>query len=94
MPNPNYTGTKPALDKVTFKFISDPTAATAAVLAGDVDVFSAFPAPEVLDQFKSNPDFQVIVGSTQGETIAAMNNAHPPLDNVKVREAIAHAIDR
>ena len=23
-----------------------------------------------------------------------MNNAHPPLDNVKVREAIAHAIDR
>lgn len=94
VPNPNYTGTKPALDKVTFKFISDPTAASSAVLAGDVDVFSGFPAPELLDQFKSNPQFQVIVGSTQGETIVALNNAHPPLDNVKVREAIAHAIDR
>ncbi len=94
VPNPNYTGTKPALDKVTFKFISDPSAATSAVLAGDVDVFSGFPAPELLEQFKSNPEFQVLVGSTQGETIAAMNNAHPPLDNVKVREAIAHAIDR
>ena len=92
--NPNYTGTKPALDKVTFKFISDPSAATNAILAGDIDVFSGFPAPEVLDQFKSNPQFQVIIGSTQGETIVAMNNAHPPLDNVKVREAIAHAIDR
>jgi len=57
-------------------------------------VFSGFPAPELLDQFKSNPQFQVIVGSTQGETIVALNNAHPPLDNVKVREAIAHAIDR
>src|ERR1700712_1944002 len=93
-PNPNYTGTKPALDKVTFKFISDPTAATSAVLAGDVDVFSGFPAPELLEQLKANPDLVVTVGSTQGETIAAMNNAHPPLDNVKVREAIAHAIDR
>ena len=94
VPNPNFTGTKPALDKVTFKFIADPSAASSAVLAGDVDVFSAFPAPELLEQFKSNPQFQVIVGSTQGETIAAMNNAHPPLDNVKVREAISHAIDR
>jgi peptide/nickel transport system substrate-binding protein len=94
VPNPNYAGAKPALDKVTFKFISDPTAASSAVQAGDVDVFSGFPAPELLEQFKSNPDFQVIVGSSQGETIVAMNNAHPPLDNVKVREAIAHAIDR
>jgi len=94
VPNPNYTGTKPALDKVTFKFIADPTAASSAVQAGDVDVFSAFPAPELLDQFKSDPRFQVIVGSTQGETILAMNNAHPPLDSVKVREAIAHALNR
>jgi peptide/nickel transport system substrate-binding protein len=94
VPNPNYTGTKPALDKVTFKFISDPTAASSAVQAGDVDVFSGFPAPELLDQLKANPDLVVTVGSTQGETIMAMNNAHPPLDNVKVREAIAHAIDR
>jgi peptide/nickel transport system substrate-binding protein len=94
VPNPNYSGTKPALDKVTFKFISDPTAASSAVQAGDVDVFSGFPAPELLEQLKGNADLVVTVGSTQGETIAAMNNAHPPLDNVKVREAIAHAIDR
>jgi len=94
VPNPNYTGTKPALDKVTFKFISDPTAASSAVQAGDVDVFSGFPAPELLEQLKGNADLVVTVGTTQGETILAMNNAHPPLDNVKVREAIAHALDR
>jgi peptide/nickel transport system substrate-binding protein len=92
--NENYWGPKPPLAAATFKFISDPTAATSALLAGDVDVFSGFPAPELLEQFKANPDFQVLVGSTQGETIMAMNNKHPPLDNVKVREAIAHAIDR
>jgi len=36
----------------------------------------------------------VVIGATEGETILTMNNAKPPLDNIKVREAIAHAIDR
>ncbi len=45
-------------------------------------------------QFENDPRFRVVIGSTEGETILAMNNAKPPLDNVKVREAIAHAIDR
>ena len=36
----------------------------------------------------------MLVGATEGETILAINNGKAPLDNVKVREAIAHAIDR
>jgi peptide/nickel transport system substrate-binding protein len=92
--NPDYWGTAPKLDKATFKFISDPTAATSALLAGDIDAFPEFPAPESLGQIKADPRFQVIVGSTEGETVMAMNLAHKPLDNILVREAIAHAIDR
>lgn len=89
-----YWGDPIKLDKVTFKFIGDPTAAFAAVMAGDVDAFPNFPAPENLEQFKADPRFNVIVGSTEGETILAMNNKKPPLDNLKVRQAIGHAIDR
>ena len=92
--NPDYWGTPAILDKATFKFISDPTAAFAAVMAEDVDVFSGFPAPENLPQFQADPRFQVLVGSTEGETILAINNQQPPFDNVKVRKALAHAIDR
>lgn len=92
--NPAYWGTPVKLAKATFKFISDPNAAYAAMMSGDVDAFPNFPAPETLDQFKSNPEFSVIVGTTEGETILAMNNSNPPLNNVKVREAIAHAINR
>src|SRR5690606_29276568 len=72
----------------------DPTAAFAAMMAGDVDAFPNFPAPETLPQLAADPRFKVIVGSTEGETILAMNNKQAPLDNVKVREAIAHAINR
>ena len=92
--NPNYWGEPVKLEKATFKFIGDPTAAFAAMMAEDLDVFPNFAAPETLSQFASDPRFEVVVGSTEGETILAMNNAKPPLDNPKVREAIAHAIDR
>ncbi len=92
--NPDYWGTPAKLERATFKFISDPTAAFAAVMAEDVDAFTGFPAPENLAQFEADPRFQVLVGSTEGETILSTNNRMPPLDDVRVREAIAHAINR
>lgn len=91
---PGYWGEKPALAKATFRFISDPTAAFAAMMAGDVDAFPNFPAPETLAQFEADPRFRVIVGSTEGETILGMNNRNAPLSDIRVREAIAHAINR
>ena len=92
--NDSYWGAAPALETATFRFISDPTAAFAAIMAEDVDVFVGFPAPENLPQFEADPRFQVLVGNTEGETILSTNNQMPPFDNVLVREAVAHAIDR
>ncbi|UOA13377.1 ABC transporter substrate-binding protein [Sulfitobacter dubius] len=89
-----YWGDAPALASATFKFISDPTAAFASVMAEDVDVFAGFPAPENIPQFEADPRFQVLIGSTEGETILSINNQREPFDNVKVRAAVAHAIDR
>ncbi|MTI01317.1 ABC transporter substrate-binding protein [Roseibium sp. RKSG952] len=92
--NPDYWGDQPALESATFKFISDPTAAFAAMMAEDIDAFDNFPAPENLPQFEADPRFQVLVGSTEGETILSTNNKQPPFDDIRVREAVAHAIDR
>ena len=82
------------LAHATFRFISDPSAAVAAMLAGDVDAFPRFANVQALDQFKSNPRFQVLIGGTEGKTILAMNNKKAPLDELKVRQAISYAIDR
>ena len=89
-----YWGEKPALKTATFRFIPDPSAAFAAVMAGDVDAFPNYPAPETLPQLQADPRFKVMVGTTEGETILAMNNARAPLNDIKVRQAIAHAINR
>ena len=92
--NDAYWGTPAALETATFKFISDPTAAFAGLMAEDIDYFYSFPAPENLPQFEADPRFQVLVGSTEGETILSTNNKMPPFDNKLVRQALAHAIDR
>ena len=91
---PDYWGTPARLERATFRFIADPSAAFASMMAGDVDTFPNFPARETVAQFEADPRFRVVVGDTQGETVLAINNGRPPLDDVRVREAIVHAIDR
>jgi peptide/nickel transport system substrate-binding protein len=81
------------INKITFRFISDPGAQAASLLAGDVDAFPRI-ATRVVAQFKNNPQFQVILGGSRAKTILAINNRKKPLDDVRVRRAILAAIDR
>ena len=92
--NDDYWGTPAQLEKATFKFISEPTAAFAAIMAGDLDAFPAYPAPENLPQLDADPRYAVVLGSSEGETILSTNNAKPPFDDIRVRKALAHAINR
>lgn len=82
------------IERVTFKFIGDGAAQVAALQAGDVDLFANISAVEAAPVFQRDPRFQVLVGSTEGETILAMNNKRGPLADVRVRRAISHAVDR
>jgi peptide/nickel transport system substrate-binding protein len=82
------------LKKVTFRFINDPAAQVAALLAGDVDGIPRFGSPQSLKQFQSDPRFSVVVGGTEGKTIVSINNRKKPFDDVRVRRAVAAAIDR
>ncbi len=92
--NPAYWGPAPKLASVTIRFIADPSAATAAVMAGDIDAFPLFPAPEALDAIRKNPAMDVHVGTTEGKTILALNDTRKPFDDIRVRRALAYAIDR
>lgn len=88
-----YWGELPALTKATYRFIGDTAAMTSALLAGDIDGTNNF-APDSLAVFEGNPQFKVLVGTTEGETILGTNNRKAPFDNLKVRQAMAHALDR
>lgn len=89
-----YWGAKARLEALSYRFIADPSAAYAAVMAGDIDLFANFPAPEHLAQIKADRRFTLQVGISEGETLLAMNHRHAPLNQLAVRRAIALAIDR
>ncbi|WCT75199.1 ABC transporter substrate-binding protein [Sphingomonas naphthae] len=92
--NPLYWGTAARTDRVAFRFIADPSAAYAAMRAGDIDIFPDFPAPETLPRLAADPALRLAIGNSQGKVILALNQRDGPLAKLAVRRAIARAIDR
>jgi len=82
------------LNNVVYKVVKDPSAQVSALLAGDIDAFPGFQAPELVERVKKDARFAVVVGTTEGEVILATNNGKKPFNDPKVRQAMAHAINR
>jgi peptide/nickel transport system substrate-binding protein len=82
------------LKDIVFRFIADPAAIVAAMLSGDVDAFPNGIPPENIPQFQADPRFTIKIGQTEGKTILAINNGKKPFDDIRIRRAIAHALDR
>jgi len=91
--NPDYWGEPVALEKAEFRIVPDAAAAVPALLSGDVQAFPMFPA-DAVDQVRDDPRFEVVIGATEGETLLSINNKKAPFDNLKVRQAISHALNR
>jgi len=88
-----YWGEPVALTRATYLFIVDTAAMTSALLSGDIDGTNNF-AAEALAVFENNPQFKVLVGTTEGETVLGTNNRNAPFNDLRVRQAMAHALDR
>lgn len=83
----------PYLDGVVFQEIPDPTVMLTNLQTGNVDWIDSVPAAE-LESLEASDG--VVVGRTPGGDYHyfALNQARAPFDDVRVRQAIATAIDR
>ncbi|MGQ9602430.1 MAG: ABC transporter substrate-binding protein [Candidatus Bipolaricaulia bacterium] len=87
-----YKKELPYLDKVSFKFISDPSSSLAALQAGNVDVIIL--SGENVPTVEADPNLKIVSGPQNLVQIMAINNAREPFSDVRVRRAICHALDR
>ncbi|TQK68664.1 ABC transporter substrate-binding protein [Nocardioides sp. SLBN-35] len=96
VPNDNYWGAKPHLDKVTFQFITDTSAAFQALKSGQVDALYPSPQLDALSQIEAGiPGTRSQVDAKTGNLEAVwLNNAAFPFDSPAVRKAAMYAIDR
>ena len=92
--NDAYWGTAARFDDVFFRFYSDSNAMTTAMLSSQLDIISNLPVPTAVDQFSDASRFTVYEGSSQGEVVLGFNQESKALSDLKVRQAINHAIDR
>jgi peptide/nickel transport system substrate-binding protein len=92
--NPNYFEQgKPYFDKMEYRIISDITALTNAVMSGEVNFSNEIP-PKDWAAVQSNPELAGVTLEGSRYNWLLCNTTKKPLDNPKVRQAIAHAIDR
>ena len=84
----------PKLDRVTFRFITDPNAVLAALKAGDIDVSLFGLGPEHVQSLLKDARYQVISGDTTNDVILSMNNSRKPYNDVRVRRAVTYGINK
>jgi peptide/nickel transport system substrate-binding protein len=83
----------PKLDKITFYQFQNAEAAVSALKSGQIDFYVRV-APTAFAWVKSSPDFTFVDQPTTQVSNIYLNRADPPLNNLKLRQAIAYAIDR
>ena len=94
--NPNYWGGTPRYDEVIFRIIPDDNVRVAALEAGEIDIATFVPF-SAASRIEENPDLQLasIASLRQFATFFALNNPKAePLEDVRVRIALNHAIDK
>lgn len=90
---------KPYLDQIVYKFISDSVGVAVALETGEADLMSSggIPmrdTPRLAKLPHLTTDDEGIVGITAGVVRLEFNLDNPYFKNVKVRQALAHAVDK
>lgn len=90
--NKDYWGEQGQIQKVVFPVISDPTARRQALQAGDIDGYDLV-GPADRDAL-ATAGFNIVNRDPFNILYLGMNQAAPELKDVRVRQAIAHAVNK
>lgn len=89
-----YWGGKPKIDRLEVLYLTETSARTLAFVKGDVDMIEGATVPGWFPSLrKQKPDSVFDLGRPGSTFTMFLNMTRKPLDDLRVRQAIAHAID-
>lgn len=91
--NSDYWDGAPKLKRVMWMVIKEPSARTQAYLAGNIDGFEGI-NPHEAELLRKSPDTQILTQAGMNVCYLAFNMDRKPFDNLKVRQALVHAVNR
>lgn len=92
--NKAYFGGAPKVDGVLFRVIRDENAAATALTNGEIDIFFALQEPAVIARLKEDANVKVLDRPADHTINFVLNMNYKPLDDLRVRQAIMHGINR
>ena len=92
-PNPDWPGPAPAFAEVDYILVDEDKAAEIAYEAGEVDITEITPATHVRWKQSPPPDTSIRVAGALQYMWLGMNTEHPKLQDIRIRQAIQHAVD-
>lgn len=91
----DYWGEPAKIENIEILYIADTTARTLALMSGDVDMIEGVRAPGWVPSIQAqNPDLVFDMTAPGSFNTLFFNLTRPPLDNILVRQAIAHGINK
>lgn len=92
--NPSYwMEGRPSLPGVEFRIITERSVQVQGLLSGQIDVVDLYDDVD-LPILEKNPQTKVQKTLTSLVMVMAMNNSRPPLNDLRVRQAISRAVDK
>lgn len=92
--NPAYFRGKPKIDRIDYKFIQAIASRDLAFENGELDISYGQSDQAWYDRMQKLPNSKVVTTEPTELYTVHINQTHAPLDNLKVRQAIAMAIPR
>ncbi len=94
--NPHYWGEKPRLERVVVKIIPDPVARAIAFQTGEIDlIYGEGQIPFYqYDVFAKDPRYVAAASKPMGGLAVAINTNRAPTDDLRVRLALQHLVDK
>lgn len=91
--NPNYWKGKPALDEVRIEYIPDDNTRVLKLQGGETDLIDFVPFSQIA-ALSGQPNVKAQTFTIQQTAFVILNNSKPPLNDVKVRQALNYATDK